>query len=69
MVAAERRITLRELVIEGLQMVTQFAGQQALKERRAKGQRLLAALQAKNTEPMVPLMREEIYDRGLGSRF
>lgn len=65
--AARRNTTFRELVIEGLQDVKKNAEKQPLKDRRAKGERLLAALQAQNVEPMVPLRREEIYDRGLPS--
>ena len=65
--AARRNTTFRELVIEGLQDVKKHVEKQPLKDRRAKGERLLAALQAQNVEPMVPLRREEIYDRGLPS--
>lgn len=65
--AAQRKTTFRELVIQGLQSIKQHSEQQALEDRRAKAVRLLAALQAQNTEPMVPLKREEIYDRGLPS--
>ena len=65
--AARRNTTFRELVIEGLQDVKKHAEKQPLKDRRAKGERLLEALQAQNVEPMVPLRREEIYDRGLPS--
>ena len=65
--AARRNTTFRELVIDGLQVVKERAEKQDSEDRRAKGARLLAALQAQNTEPMVPLKREEIYDRGLSS--
>jgi len=61
--AAERRTTLKELVIEGLRLVSREAAEMAAEERRAKSARLLSALQAHNTEPMVPLKRGEIYDR------
>lgn len=65
--AAKRNTTFRELVIDGLQAVKERSEKQDLEERRTKGARLLAALQAQNTEPMEPLKREEIYDRGLSS--
>ncbi len=65
--AARRNTTFRELVIEGLQGVKEQSEKLASEDRRAKADRLLAALQAKNTVPMVPLKREEIYDRGLSS--
>jgi hypothetical protein len=32
-------------------------------ERKERAVKLIAALQANNTEPMKPLTREEIYDR------
>ncbi len=68
MVAAERRTTLRDLVIEGLKRVTENPPEAEMASRKETFKRLLKALQTKNTEPMVPLKREEIYDRGLGSR-
>jgi hypothetical protein len=37
------------------------------RDRRAKAAQLLAALQAQNVEPMVPMKRDEIYHRGLSS--
>ena len=65
--AARRNTTFRELVIDGLRVVKERSEEQDLEDRRAKGARLLAALQAQNTEPIVPLKREEIYDRGVSS--
>ena len=63
MVAAERRTTLRELVLQGLKMATGTPSETETKKRRAELKRLLSAMQASNAEPMVPLKREEIYDR------
>lgn len=63
-VAAERRTTLRELVVEGLKRVTERpSGHDELKKRQMAMKQLLKAMQASNTEPMVPLKKEEIYDR------
>jgi len=63
-VAAQRRTTLRELVVRGLEAVTSDASDEVKeKERRKTFKRLLKAMQASNTEPMEPLTREEIYDR------
>jgi hypothetical protein len=62
-VAAERRTTLRELVVEGLKRVTETPSLHELKKRQATMRQLLKDMQASNTEPMVPLKREEIYDR------
>lgn len=62
-VAAERRTTLRELVVEGLKRVTETPSGDELKKRQATMSQLLKAMQASNTEPMIPLKREEIYDR------
>ena len=61
--AAERRTTLRELVLEGLKRVTENPTEDEKKRRRAAFAQVLEGMQASNTEPMVPLMREEIYDR------
>jgi hypothetical protein len=63
MLAAERRTTLRELVLEGLKRVTETPPEAEQAKRRAAFKRLLKAMQASNTEPMVPLTREEIYER------
>jgi hypothetical protein len=66
--AARRNTTFRELVIEGLQDVKKLGEKRPLKtDRRAKAAQLLAALQAQNVEPMVPMKRDEIYHRGLSS--
>lgn len=62
-VAAERRTTLRELVVEGLKRVTETPTDTEQAKRKATFKRLLKAMQASNTEPMIPLKREEIYDR------
>jgi hypothetical protein len=61
--AAERRTTLRELVVEGLKRVTEIPTEDEKEKRRAAFERLLKAMQASNTEPMIPLKREEIYER------
>jgi hypothetical protein len=64
--AAERRTSLRELVIHGLEsMISGGSDENASKERERKKtlKRLLKSMQASNTEPMVPLTREEIYER------
>jgi hypothetical protein len=63
MVAVERRTTLRELVVEGLKRVTETTPEAEQAKRKAAFKRLLKAMQASNTEPMVPMTREEIYDR------
>lgn len=61
--AVERRTTLKELFVQALQSFMQSPPENDEEERRVKGARLLAALQATNTETMVPLTREEIYER------
>jgi len=61
--AAARRTTLREMVVQGLRQVMDAPLADEEKQRKAAIQRLLKAMQAGNTEPMVPLKREEIYDR------
>jgi len=62
-IAAERRTTLRELVLEGLKRVTEAPSEVEDAQRKATLKRLLKAMQASNTESMSPLAREEIYDR------
>ena len=61
--AAEQRTTLRDLVVRGLKLVTEVPEPDDEKQRKAALKRLLEAMRASNTEPMVPLKREEIYDR------
>lgn len=63
-VAAQRRTTLRELVVQGLESVTADEnGGSAERKRKKTLERLLKEMQASNTEPMVPLSREDIHDR------
>jgi len=62
--AAERRTTLRELVVSGLEKMTSGAEDESKeKERKKNIKRLLKAMRATNTEPMQPLTREEIHER------
>lgn len=61
--AAQRKTTLRELVFQGLDYVIEHPLQDIEVRRRATLQKLLDRMEATNTEPMVPLRRDEIYDR------
>jgi uncharacterized coiled-coil protein SlyX len=61
--AVERRMTFKDVVIQGLKLVTETPLETDLEARKVALKRLLKAMQASNTEPMVPLVREEIYDR------
>lgn len=61
--AAQRRTTLKELVVQGLEYATTHSLPDFDAERSARAQQLLDALQAANTRPMKPLKRNEIYDR------
>lgn len=61
--AAERSTTFKELVVQALKLITQTAPEAEEKKRQQALKRLIKAMQAGNTEPMVPLTREEIYDR------
>ncbi len=63
LLAAERRTTLRDIMIQALQTFTRIPAAADEKKRKANMKRLLKAMQAANTEPMVPLKRKEIYDR------
>lgn len=63
-VAAQRRTTLRALVIEGLEDVTSAReDERAENKRKETFTRLLKAMRASNSEVMIPLTRKEIYDR------
>ena len=62
-VAAQRRTTLKELVVQGLEYTTTQCLPDPEVQRSARAQKLLEALQAANTKPMKPLKRDEIYDR------
>jgi predicted transcriptional regulator len=61
--AAERSTTLKDIMVQALQLFTRSPAELNEKKRKAVVKRLLKAMQASNTEPMVPLKREEIYDR------
>lgn len=59
--AAERRTTLKDLVVQGLKLVTETPPDVEAKQRKAAMKRLLKAMRATNTQPMKPLKRGEIY--------
>ena len=61
--AAERSMTFKDVVIQGLTLLIQTPSESSEKKRKATLKRLLKNMQADNTEPMTPLKREEIYDR------
>lgn len=61
--AAQRKTTLKELVLQGLEYATRHEFPDSESVRKANAKKLLQALQATNTEPMKPLKRDEIYDR------
>lgn len=61
--AAERRMTFKDVVIQGLKLVTEALPEDEEKKRKVEIKRLLREMQAGNTESMVPLKREEIYER------
>jgi hypothetical protein len=61
--AAERRVTLKDIMVQALNLFTQSAPEAEEKKRKLALKRLLKGMKASNTEPMTPLKREEIYDR------
>ena len=66
-VAAQRKTTLKDLVIQGLEHATRHPAPDAEKERKERAARLIAALsKGRNTEPIGRLNRDEIYDRHKG---
>lgn len=63
-VAAQRRTTLREIAVRGLESaLAEESHESPQTERKRMRQRFLKAMRATNTQPMYPLKREEIYDR------
>jgi hypothetical protein len=62
-VAAQRKITIKELVINGLNYAIRNPLPDSETERKATMKRLLQDMQATNDAPMVPLTRDEIYER------
>lgn len=60
-VAAQRKTTLKEIVQEGVNYVISHPVPNKESDRKATLARLIAAMKASNTDPMVPLSREEIY--------
>lgn len=61
--AAERRTTLKEIMVQALNRFTQMPTESEEKKRKATLKRLLKDMKASNTLPMKLLKREEIYDR------
>lgn len=68
LVAVQRKTTLKDLVIMGLEHATSHPPADTEKERQDRAARIIAALQAGNTKPMKPLARDEIYNRHRGRR-
>jgi hypothetical protein len=61
--AAQRKTTIKELVIIGLDYATRHPIPDAEAERKSTMMRLLQGMHATNAAPLVPLTREEIYER------
>ena len=62
-IAAERRTTLRELMVEALRHIVEDRPEAEDKQRKATFRRLLREMKATNTEPMKPLDRESLHGR------
>lgn len=66
-VAIQRRTTLRELVVQGLEYATRNELPDVEAERNRRNQSLLDALSGiRITEPVGVMKRDEIYDRQEG---
>lgn len=66
-VAAQRRTTLRELVVQGLDYALRQEGVDPATERKQERMALITALsKVQLTEPIGKFNREEIYDRHQG---
>jgi len=62
-ISAERGTTLKEIMVQALKLWMRSPTEDEEAVRQATLKRLLKAMRAANTEPMVPLTREEIYER------
>lgn len=66
-VAAQRKITLKDLVLQGLEYATRTQPLDVEAERKARATKLIEALsKCRNTEPIGKFNREEIYNRHQG---
>lgn len=61
--AAQRKVTLKDLVVRGLESQLRSVSLLSDEQRKARLRRLLRKMKGSNTEPIVPLTRDEIYDR------
>lgn len=65
-IAAQRRTTIKELVVQGLEYATRQDVPDAETARKERAEKLIAALSCgRNPGPIGKLNREEIYDRHL----
>ncbi len=65
-VAAQRKTTLKDLVIEGLSHAIDSPPKSGEFQRRERAERLIAALsKGRNAEPVGHLNRDELHDRHL----
>lgn len=62
-ISAERGTTLKEIMVQALKLWMRSPTEDEEAVRQATLKRLLKAMRAANSEPMVPLTREEIYER------
>ena len=63
-VAAQRRTTLKELIIQGLNYSTQTIPASKSQEQRERAERLIAALsRGRNSKPVGRLKRDQLHDR------
>lgn len=62
-VAAQRKQTLKELVLQGLDYVTRHPVRDVGTERQVALRALLKKMEAHNTKPMEPLERKDLYER------
>lgn len=66
-VAAQRKVSLKELMTQGLDYVLTQPALNLQAERKARAQQLIALLSVgRNTEPVGKWNREEIHDRHQG---
>ncbi|MCF3651720.1 hypothetical protein [Synoicihabitans lomoniglobus] len=66
--AAQRKTTLKELAVQGLEYAIRHVGPDSESARQERSRKLIAALsEIRITEPVGKFNREEAYDRQQGS--
>ena len=61
--AVERGTTLKEIMVQALSLFTQARPKQDVRKHKAAFRRLLKEMKAPDSQLVIPLKRQDIYDR------